>query len=284
MIATIFQDSSLKDHSFTCILSHVDRSGTVPHGSARQEPRSGSPKPSGSRLRDPASPKRGLSRFGVSRADGLSDASTAHGGRGVLRSRPHAAGRRLGRGLLEGDARRPGWSAARSRAKSLLFRLFNTVGETLPSMALARQAAVLAKGQSQVAVQAAAAAGRGRSGRHGAAAGRAAVRRAPRRRPADRDGHHHAVRPGQAARRSARSRRRRRHAIRRQRRRHLRRHASSGRSCGAPASWPPCATGPTEHEHRPGRQLRLQRQRVRHAAAGRGRPSRSWSTPTRGWC
>ena len=41
--------------------------------------------------------------------------------------------------------------------EALLFRLFNTIGETLPSMALARQAVALAKGKSQEAVQAAAA-------------------------------------------------------------------------------------------------------------------------------
>ena len=40
--------------------------------------------------------------------------------------------------------------------ESLMYRLFNTVGETLPSMALARQAAVLAKGRSRAAVQSAA--------------------------------------------------------------------------------------------------------------------------------
>ena len=40
--------------------------------------------------------------------------------------------------------------------EALLFRLFNTIGETLPSMALARQAVALAKGKSQEAVQAAA--------------------------------------------------------------------------------------------------------------------------------
>src|SRR5215218_6039340 len=40
--------------------------------------------------------------------------------------------------------------------ESLLFRVFNTVGETLPSMAMARQAAVLAKGRSRGAVQSAA--------------------------------------------------------------------------------------------------------------------------------
>ncbi|MCU1361241.1 MAG: putative acyltransferase [Ilumatobacteraceae bacterium] len=40
--------------------------------------------------------------------------------------------------------------------ESLLYRVFNTVGETLPSMALARQAAVLAKGRSRADVQGAA--------------------------------------------------------------------------------------------------------------------------------
>lgn len=40
--------------------------------------------------------------------------------------------------------------------ESLLYRLFNAVGETLPSMALARQAATLAKGRPRAAVQRAA--------------------------------------------------------------------------------------------------------------------------------
>src|SRR5262245_40911867 len=40
--------------------------------------------------------------------------------------------------------------------ESLLYKLFNTVGETLPSMALARQAATFAKGRSRAAMQAAA--------------------------------------------------------------------------------------------------------------------------------
>jgi putative phosphoserine phosphatase / 1-acylglycerol-3-phosphate O-acyltransferase len=40
--------------------------------------------------------------------------------------------------------------------ESLLYRLFNAVGETLPSMALARQAVTLAKGKPQAAVQRAA--------------------------------------------------------------------------------------------------------------------------------
>jgi putative phosphoserine phosphatase / 1-acylglycerol-3-phosphate O-acyltransferase len=40
--------------------------------------------------------------------------------------------------------------------ESLLYRVFNTVGETLPSMALARQAAVLVRGKSRHTIQAAA--------------------------------------------------------------------------------------------------------------------------------
>ena len=40
--------------------------------------------------------------------------------------------------------------------ESLLFKLFNTVGETIPTMALARQASVLAKGRSRAAVERAA--------------------------------------------------------------------------------------------------------------------------------
>ena len=45
--------------------------------------------------------------------------------------------------------------------EGLLYRLFNNVGETLPSMMLARQAVLLAKGKSQEAVQQAAAAAAG---------------------------------------------------------------------------------------------------------------------------
>ncbi|MEO7370997.1 MAG: HAD-IB family hydrolase, partial [Ilumatobacteraceae bacterium] len=41
--------------------------------------------------------------------------------------------------------------------EALMYRVFNTIGETLPSMALARQAVSFAKGKSQAAVQAAAA-------------------------------------------------------------------------------------------------------------------------------
>src|SRR3954452_18380003 len=40
--------------------------------------------------------------------------------------------------------------------EAMLFRIFSTIGETLPSMALARQAVAMAKGKSRAAVQAAA--------------------------------------------------------------------------------------------------------------------------------
>ena len=39
--------------------------------------------------------------------------------------------------------------------EQLLYRLFNAIGETLPSMAIARQAVTLAKGRPQAAVVAA---------------------------------------------------------------------------------------------------------------------------------
>jgi putative phosphoserine phosphatase/1-acylglycerol-3-phosphate O-acyltransferase len=52
--------------------------------------------------------------------------------------------------------RMAGLSSKPFPGEKLLFGLFNTIGETLPSMALARQAVTLAKGRSQVAVSAAA--------------------------------------------------------------------------------------------------------------------------------
>ena len=50
--------------------------------------------------------------------------------------------------------RAAGLAAAAIPGEALLFRLFNTVGETLPSMALARQAVALGQGRSRAAVQA----------------------------------------------------------------------------------------------------------------------------------
>jgi putative phosphoserine phosphatase/1-acylglycerol-3-phosphate O-acyltransferase len=71
----------------------------------------------------------------------------------------------LDRTLLAGSSgpvfsealRKAGIVGARSvPGEQLLYKLFNVIGETLPSMALARQAASLAKGRRQSAVQAAA--------------------------------------------------------------------------------------------------------------------------------
>jgi putative phosphoserine phosphatase/1-acylglycerol-3-phosphate O-acyltransferase len=60
-------------------------------------------------------------------------------------------------GAVFADAMRlAGLSSKPFPGEKLLFGLFNTIGETLPSMALARQAVTLAKGRSQVAVSAAA--------------------------------------------------------------------------------------------------------------------------------
>jgi putative phosphoserine phosphatase/1-acylglycerol-3-phosphate O-acyltransferase len=60
-------------------------------------------------------------------------------------------------GEVFADAMRlAGLSSKPFPGEKLLFGLFNTIGETLPSMALARQAVTLAKGRSQVAVSAAA--------------------------------------------------------------------------------------------------------------------------------
>ena len=60
-------------------------------------------------------------------------------------------------GEVFADAMRlAGLSSKPIPGEKLLFGLFNTIGETLPSMALARQAVTLARGRSQAAVSAAA--------------------------------------------------------------------------------------------------------------------------------
>lgn len=60
-------------------------------------------------------------------------------------------------GAVFADAMRlAGLSSKPFPGEKLLFGLFNTIGETLPAMALARQAVTLAKGRSQAAVSAAA--------------------------------------------------------------------------------------------------------------------------------
>ena len=83
------------------------------------------------------------------------------------RSTPHTTGAAffdLDRTLLAGASGEVFAAAMREAGlvnrsipgEGLLYRLFNTIGETMPSMAMARQAVMLAKGKSQVAVQAAA--------------------------------------------------------------------------------------------------------------------------------
>ena len=69
-------------------------------------------------------------------------------------------------------------------------------------------------------------------------------------------------------------RRRHRHHLRRQRRRHLRRHHRRALRVVQRQAARPCGTGRTEHDIDLREQLRLLRQRLRHAAAVRRRPSR----------
>src|SRR4051795_9877020 len=100
MISTIYQ-YSLKDHSFTCILSHVVERSSTPKSSVRTNPPNVVHPITGFWLRDPASPKRGFSRFGVQSSD---DQRSQHRPRrGVLRSRPHLALGGLRGGVLGGD-------------------------------------------------------------------------------------------------------------------------------------------------------------------------------------
>jgi putative phosphoserine phosphatase / 1-acylglycerol-3-phosphate O-acyltransferase len=81
-----------------------------------------------------------------------------------MTSRPGAAFFDLDRTLLAGASgevfsaamRTAGLVSRSFPGEGLLFRLFNTIGETLPSMALARQAVALAKGKTQASVQVAA--------------------------------------------------------------------------------------------------------------------------------
>ena len=129
-------------------------------------------------------------------------------------------------GEVFSDAMRSAGLVSRSiPGERLLYRVFNTIGETLPSMALARQAVALVQG---------ALAGRGpgrrRVGRRAVGVDGAAVRRVGVRPPSSGGAtagarNHHAVRPRQAVRRPDRARRRRGHPLGRERRRHVRRHA-----------------------------------------------------------
>ena len=278
----------LKDHSFTCILSHVDRSGSSPNDSLDKNPTMWFPQPQGSRLRGPASPKRGLSRFRP--AAGVAVRCTAMTSTTPRRRVPPssisiarcwpAPPARCSRGRCA----KPAWSAAR-----------------IPGESAALQA--VQHGRRDAAVDGAGPPGASRWPR---AAQRSVVQQAadgaadalaamvqPLAAPLF-DEHRAAgrpivlatttpVRPGQAARRPARPRRRGRHPLRRQRRRHLRRHARRavrverrqarrGPRLGATrtaSTWPrasPTATAST----------------TRRCCPRSG--TRSSSTPTRGWC
>ena len=127
--------------------------------------------------------------------------------------------------VFSGAMRTAGFTSRSIPGERFVYGLFNRIGETLPSMALARQAANLAKGRSQAAMMAAGEAAAeklagmvqpfaGPIFEQHRAAGRPIVLATTT-----------PVRPRQAAGRPARARRRHRHPLRRQRRRHLRRHA-----------------------------------------------------------
>ena len=178
----------LPDRLFTCILSQADRSENTPH--VPLEGKSTHPIPQSEdipRLRDPDPPSGSFPFFGLVVGDPPSrgqcvvwpgDLATC---RRLLRPRPDAAARCVGRGVRRGDAHAPASSAPDPiPGEQLVYRLFNAIGETLPSMALARQAVGLAKGRSQASVVAAAARRRRRVVRHGATLRRDRVRRSPR--------------------------------------------------------------------------------------------------------
>jgi len=59
--------------------------------------------------------------------------------------------------VFAGAMREAGIGSGPLPGEKVLFKLFNTIGETLPSMAIARQAVAMAKGHSQATTQAAAA-------------------------------------------------------------------------------------------------------------------------------
>ncbi len=116
------------------------------------------PPPPGSWLRGPASPKRDLSRFGVT----VRAMEQSRGGKKKSSRAPRAAAFfDLDRTLLIGASgpvfsegmRRAGLTDRSVPGEKALFEIFNRIGETLPSMLIARQAASLAKGQKRSAVR-----------------------------------------------------------------------------------------------------------------------------------
>ncbi len=163
----------------------------------------------------------------------------------------------------------------------MMYGLFSRVGENLPAMMLARQAATLAKGRSRQNVQAAAQAAAdvlvgmiqpfaGPVIEQHKAAGRRLVMATTTpvdlvRPLAERLGFDDVVAT----------------TLRRQRRRHLRRHHRRALRVGQRQAGGRAGVGrPPRHRH--GGQLRVLRQRVRHPACCRPSATRSPSTPIRG--
>ena len=110
------------------------------------EPKRVVPPTTGSRLRGPASPKAGPFPF-----------SRHVSGVGYRARVAAAAFFDLDRTLLAGASgevfsaamREAGLVSRSIPGEQLLYKVFNTIGETLPSMALARQAVTLAKGRDR---------------------------------------------------------------------------------------------------------------------------------------
>ena len=252
--------STCQMHSFTCILSQTRTKREDPPSSARRDSHHRSPTDGIPRLRRP-DPPSGRFPFSPLSAD-LDDLgcrpwpppSNAGGGNWQPDGRASgAAFFDLDRTLLRGasgevfsDAMRSAGLVSRTiPGERYIYGLFNTVGETLPSMALARQAVNFAKGRSRASVQAAADGvadrlvgmvqpfARSVFDEHRAAGAAAGA------------GHHDPVRPRQAARRPARPRRRDRHAVRASRTTATPTTARSPvPSSGRPASSRPSARGP----------------------------------------
>ena len=253
----------------------------TPHVPLEGTPTVGPP-PAGFQVERPRSPSGASPVFGRDRRSRDVACVDDVTRRGVLRSRPDAARRRQRRGVLRGDARRRAGRHGRSPASACCTGCSTRIGETLPSMALARQAAALAKGRPRAAVQAAGRGGRRAAGSDGAAVRRAGVRRSTARRagrwcwPPPRrttwssrsptcSGSTTSSPPATASTPTAPTTAR-----------------SPARSCGRRASSPPSASGPTSTASTSTRATPTPTACTTRRCSRRS-ASRSWSTPTRGW-
>ena len=157
-------------HSFTCILSQTRTKREDPPSSARRDSHHRSPTDGIPRLRrpDPPSGRFPFSPLAPIRRLGCRPwppPATCPGSIDSPIVAPSgAAFFDLDRTLLRGASGEVFSEAMRSAGlvsrtipgERYIYRLFNTVGETLPSMALARQAVDFAKGRSRASVQEAA--------------------------------------------------------------------------------------------------------------------------------